>query len=154
MHSCANPMIGSATAQVAGHRVVDVCIRWVGNFAKQRRSGHHLAGMTVTALRYLQFEPGLLHRMTEIARKSLDCRTEPPWTRDAGVTQARTGAPFRCTVQAPQRAIPQPYFVPVKPSASRRTQSSGVDGSSSKRAGFPLTLNSTMTHLLDRKSVV
>ena len=32
------------------------------------------------------------------------------------------------TVQAPQSAMPQPNLVPVRPSVSRRTQSSGVCG--------------------------
>ena len=30
------------------------------------------------------------------------------------VVQERTASPFRCTVQQPHRAMPQPYFVPVK----------------------------------------
>ena len=32
-----------------------------------------------------------------------------------GRTQERTGAPFRCTVHAPHWAMPQPYFVPFRP---------------------------------------
>src|SRR5207302_3592534 len=43
-----------------------------------------------------------------------------------GVTHERTGSPSRCTVHAPQSATPQPYLVPVRPSVSRRTHSSGV----------------------------
>ena len=34
---------------------------------------------------------------------------------DSGNTQERIGWPSRWTVQAPQAAIPQPYFVPVNP---------------------------------------
>src|SRR6266571_5192433 len=45
-----------------------------------------------------------------------------------GVTQDRRGAPSTCTVQAPHKAIPQPNFVPVKPTRSRNTQSSGMSG--------------------------
>src|SRR5262249_20467393 len=37
-----------------------------------------------------------------------------PAAADTGVSQARTGAPSRCTVQAPHRAMPQPYLVPVR----------------------------------------
>src|SRR6266403_82245 len=43
-----------------------------------------------------------------------------------GVTHERTGSPSRCTVHAPQSATPPPYLVPVRPSVSRSTHSSGV----------------------------
>src|SRR6202521_4324535 len=56
------------------------------------------------------------------------------------VTQERVGAPAICTVQAPQSAIPQPNFVPVMPSTSRNTQSSGVSPSTSTLCALPLTL--------------
>src|SRR5579864_2685844 len=55
-----------------------------------------------------------------------------PAARDTGVLQERTGRPSRCTVQAPHCATPQPYFVPVRPRCSRKTQSSGVEGSASR----------------------
>ena len=42
------------------------------------------------------------------------------------VWQERTGIPSRCTVQAPQSAIPQPNLVPVSPTMSRIAQSSGM----------------------------
>ncbi len=45
---------------------------------------------------------------------------------DSGVWHDRTGCPSTYTVHAPHSAIPQPYLVPVSPSVSRRTQSSGV----------------------------
>src|ERR1700693_2011519 len=54
-----------------------------------------------------------------------------PAARDTEVLQERTGRPSRCTVQAPHCATPQPYFVPVRPRCSRRTQSRGVEGSTS-----------------------
>src|SRR5579863_3058148 len=54
-----------------------------------------------------------------------------PAARDTGVLQERTGRPSRCTVQAPHCATPQPYFVPVRPRCSRKTQSRGVEGSTS-----------------------
>src|SRR5580704_2115008 len=57
--------------------------------------------------------------------------TSFPEARDTGVLQERTGRPSRCTVQAPHCATPQPYFVPVRPRCSRKTQSRGVDGSTS-----------------------
>src|SRR5712691_3004187 len=42
-------------------------------------------------------------------------------------------------MQAPQSATPQPYFVPVSPSSSRRYQRSGIDGSPSNDCSWPLT---------------
>src|SRR5258708_27683947 len=62
-----------------------------------------------------------------------------PSARDTGATHERIAFPSKCTVQAPQSAIPQPNFVPVSPSESRRTHSSGVDGSTSTWTGFPFT---------------
>ena len=47
------------------------------------------------------------------------------------VMQERVAAPSMCTVQAPHSAIPQPNFVPVMPSTSRKTQSSGKSPSTS-----------------------
>src|SRR6202042_901501 len=64
-----------------------------------------------------------------------------PSARETGATQERTASPSICTVQAPQRAIPQPNLVPVSCSESRSTQSSGVDGGSSTETGLPFTVN-------------
>src|SRR5271165_2630596 len=47
-------------------------------------------------------------------------------------------------VQAPQAAIPQPNFVPVSPSTSRRYQSTGIDGSPSNVCVWPLTFRVSM----------
>src|SRR5262249_30014727 len=55
--------------------------------------------------------------------------TDLPSTMDIGVAQARVACPSMCTVQAPHDAMPQPNFVPVSLRCSRRTQSSGVLGS-------------------------
>ena len=54
-----------------------------------------------------------------------------PATSDIGMLQERIASPFRCTVQAPQSATPQPNFVPVRPSSSRKYHMSGIDGSPS-----------------------
>jgi hypothetical protein len=56
------------------------------------------------------------------------------------VMQERVGAPSICTVQAPHSAMPQPNFVPVIPSTSRKTQRSGVSPSTSTLCVLPLTL--------------
>jgi hypothetical protein len=48
-----------------------------------------------------------------------------------GNEQERVATPSTCTVHAPHCAMPQPYFVPVKPTFSRIAQSNGVSGSTS-----------------------
>src|SRR5215470_9609016 len=57
-----------------------------------------------------------------------------------GVIQERVSTPSSCTVQAPQSATPHPNFVPVMPSTSRNTQSSGVSPSTSTLWALPLIL--------------
>src|SRR5882724_7661223 len=52
--------------------------------------------------------------------------------------QERIATPSMWTVQAPHCAMPQPYFVPVRPIFSRIAQSSGVSGSTSTSIDFPL----------------
>ena len=61
-----------------------------------------------------------------------------------GSTQERTALPSTCTVQAPHCATPHPYFVPVRPTCSRITQSSGVVGSTSILCDCPLMVSATM----------
>src|SRR5262245_36496701 len=55
-----------------------------------------------------------------------------------GVTHERAGTPSTRTVHAPQSATPQPNFVPVRPSTSRSTQSTGVSASTSTACAVPL----------------
>src|SRR3954451_695800 len=66
--------------------------------------------------------------------------TYAPSTLSTEVMQDRVATPSTCTVQAPHSAMPQPNFVPVIPSTSRSTQSSGVSSSTSTLCVFPLTL--------------
>src|SRR3984893_11933807 len=56
----ANADIGPTAADVAGHRIVDIGIRWMWVARKQRRRGHDLARLAVPALNDLPVEPGLL----------------------------------------------------------------------------------------------
>src|SRR6266481_3441636 len=58
--------------------------------------------------------------------------TSLPAARDTGATQDRIASPSRWTVQAPHCAMPHPYLVPVRPRFSRKTQSRGVEGSTSR----------------------
>src|SRR5712671_6639000 len=61
-----------------------------------------------------------------------------PATLEIGVMQERVASPLMWTVQAPQRAMPQPNLVPVMFKVSRRTQRSGISGLTSTVWGFPL----------------
>ena len=56
-----------------------------------------------------------------------------PARLETGVTQERTACPLTWTVHAPHSAMPQPNFVPVMPSVSRRYHSKGISGSVVRR---------------------
>src|SRR5579872_2247130 len=62
-----------------------------------------------------------------------------PATCDTGVEQDRIALPSTCTVQAPQSPAPQPNFVPVSSSVSRKTQRRGVSGGTLTLRSLPLT---------------
>src|SRR5262249_39274834 len=53
----------------------------------------------------------------------------------------------RCTVQAPQRATPQPNLVPFMPRRSRKTHSNGMSGDASPVGESTLIFNGTMIDL-------
>src|SRR5438874_5432999 len=59
-------------------------------------------------------------------------------TAESGIEHERCTSPLMCTEHAPHCAMPQPYLVPVRPTCSRITQSSGVFGSTSTLCVFPL----------------
>src|SRR3989475_13338403 len=67
-----------------------------------------------------------------------------PPTAATGVTQERIGWPARWTVQAPQSAMPQPNFVPVKPTTSRRAHRIGMSVGTSTVWSLPLMLSVIM----------
>src|SRR5258706_3004683 len=60
LDSVANPHISAAATDVPGHGGIDIAIGGVGLGGEQRRCGHDLAGLAVTALRHLQLDPCLL----------------------------------------------------------------------------------------------
>src|SRR5262249_49444448 len=70
--------------------------------------------------------------------------TERPLASLMAMAQEREASPSMWTVQAPHSATPQPNFVPVSPSSSRRYQSSGIEGSPSNDCSWPLTCNLTI----------
>src|SRR3989442_4011897 len=71
-----------------------------------------------------------------------------PAAAEAGTEQERTGSLFRCTVQAPHWAMPQPNLGPFTSSTSRSTQSKGISGSTSALRFLPLTVSSIIWNLL------
>jgi hypothetical protein len=58
-----------------------------------------------------------------------------------GVWQDRTASPSRCTVHAPHMPMPQPYFVPVKPSVLRNIQRRGMSGGTDTSCTLLLTVS-------------
>src|SRR3954451_16367251 len=57
----ANAWIRTATADIARHEAVDICIGGVLVRREQRSGRHDLAGLTVTTLRNIECDPGLLY---------------------------------------------------------------------------------------------
>src|SRR5919205_3712369 len=70
----ADALIGSATADIACHGVVDVVVRRVRRLLQERRRLHDLAGLAIAALRHIQVAPRLLHRMIAVGRQAFDGR--------------------------------------------------------------------------------
>src|ERR1700752_2670167 len=61
LDALADSHIGAAATDVSRHGVVDIAVGRVGLGGEQRRCGHDLAGLAITALRHLQRDPGLLN---------------------------------------------------------------------------------------------
>ena len=76
-----------------------------------------------------------------------------PATFPAATAQERVATPSISTVQAPQTPIPQPYLVPVRPSSSRKTQSSGIASSTSTVCAAPFTVSLTTVQIPPPNSI-
>src|ERR1700730_4330716 len=72
MNCLANALVSSAATNVATHGVVNFRVARRRFFSKQCYCGHDLPWLTISALRNVDFHPGLLHWMSAIGRKSLD----------------------------------------------------------------------------------
>src|SRR4029453_16664819 len=66
------------------------------------------------------------------------------FTADAGIEHERATPPLMCTEHAPHCATPQPYLVPVRPTCSRMTHSSGVSASACTSRTLPLMFSFAM----------
>src|SRR6266545_1438250 len=147
LHRRPDALVGTAPADV-GHGVVDVLVGRLRFPLQQRRRGHDLPGLAVAALRHVERGPGLLHGMGAGAdRPSMVTIRSVAFTPPTGRTQERTSWPLTGTEQAPHCATPQPYLVPVRPTCSRRTHSSGVSASTCTSWTLPLMLSFAMNVL-------
>src|SRR5438034_1135347 len=72
MNGATDALIRSTAADIARHADVDVIVGWPRPFAEQHRRGHDLSGLTITALRHVLLDPGLLQRPKIFRRKPLD----------------------------------------------------------------------------------
>src|SRR5436190_10876182 len=65
-----------------------------------------------------------------------------------GIEHERRTSPFTWTEHEPHCETPQPYLVPVSPTCSRSTQSSGVSPSAFTSTVLPFTLSLAMPRVL------
>src|SRR5579864_7983310 len=72
MNRGSNRVVSSAAADVAVHCFVNIGVRGPRGFLEQRRGGHDLSGLAVTALRNVLLNPGLLDRMAGVRRQTFD----------------------------------------------------------------------------------
>jgi hypothetical protein len=68
----ANALIGSAAADVAVHRVVDVGVRRVRRLLQERDGLHDLASLAIAALGHVDRAPRLLNRMVPFRVQAFD----------------------------------------------------------------------------------
>jgi hypothetical protein len=64
--------VRAAPANVSAHRFINIGIRRMRLPDEEGCGRHDLAGLAVTALRHIQFEPGLLNRMGAVRGKTLN----------------------------------------------------------------------------------
>src|ERR1700682_1011422 len=141
MDGFANSLIGTAGANISAHRIVDVRITGAGLLCQKRCRVHDLSWLAVTALRHIFFHPSPLHWMGGIRGEPFHRRALfSPTMLAAGVMHDRVASPLTCTVQAPHSAMPQPNFVPVMLSVSRRTHNKGMSGLTSTLWLFPFSV--------------
>src|SRR6185503_6255185 len=67
-----DPQVGSAPADVAIHRRVDLRAGRLGDFYEKSRRRHELTGLTIAALRHVELLPGALQWMRAVGGQALD----------------------------------------------------------------------------------
>ena len=136
----ANARVGAAAAEVAAHRGVDVVVGRLRGLRQQRAGLHQLARLAVAALRHRELVPRALAGVERLGPWPGPrwCAPPAPRPRPPAGCSCASPAPFKCTVQAPHSAMPQPNLVPVSWSTSRSTHSSGMSGGASTSRGRPV----------------
>src|SRR5215831_8739450 len=71
VHRRPDPRVGAAATDI-GHRVVDVLVARLRLALEERRCGHDLPGLAVTALRHVERRPGLLDGVGAVRRQAFD----------------------------------------------------------------------------------
>jgi hypothetical protein len=134
-----------ATAAKVDHGGSDVFARRRGVFAQQSGGHPDLTGLAIAALRDVQADQtATTLRPTASVSIASILVIAAPFSVSTVVMQHRVATPSTITVQAPHCAMPQPYFIPVRPSVSRKTQSSGVSDSTSTVWSAPLMFRSVV----------
>ena len=138
--SPANPRISSAAANIPAHRLVNIVIRGLRILRQQHRRAHDLSRLAISALRHVHFNPSLS------AADASSCRRALRWWSPASLRarHRRHAGTNRLPIQM-HRARPAQRHPAAKfraghrQSESRKTHSSGVDGSTSTCTDFPFT---------------
>jgi hypothetical protein len=74
LYRCANAGVGAASADVSGHRCIDLRVGRFRVLKKQRRCLHDLARLAIAALRNLEIDPRLLKWVKPVCAQLLDRR--------------------------------------------------------------------------------
>ena len=115
--------------------------RWAAEFLQQGRSRHHLAGLTIAALRNVDLLPGKLDRMRAVGRKPFD-RGDRRVRRGRDRRQAgahRVAAEMHGAGAALADAAA--VFGAFEFRTSRSTHSKGMSGGTSTVADRPFTVS-------------
>src|SRR5260370_25276925 len=73
MDGAPNARIRAAAADSSGHCFVNVLVRWFGIFVQENSRTNDLAGLAVTALRHVDFNPGALQWVGQVLRETFNC---------------------------------------------------------------------------------
>ncbi len=66
--------VGTATAEISGHRRVDICVSWLVLLPEKGRRTHDLAGLAIPALRDVELNPRRLQRVGTCPGKTFNSR--------------------------------------------------------------------------------
>lgn len=72
MYGLADAQVSAAAAEVAVHGFIDVLVCRLGVPGEQSSGRHDLAGLAVTALGHVHFEPGLLQGSGVVGREAFE----------------------------------------------------------------------------------